>query len=240
MTCVSIVGNPKATASPHTTSGCTMSLTAQIARLILRPLRMPYSASPIPKAISAIGAAACEIIPSGMSIACGSGQRVSPNREPSRMPATMGLVSTPRTVLAKPLTERLPCLAHSMETVTSVHRISALKIRTSATEGTAASPSAILASGRPSMTLFENTPPSPNTDCAVPSMPKAFQAISRPMKKTIRQPPKKAMSRRASTGGSLEKSLIRRNIIAGMATEKTKRERLSDIATGQPEKRIRP
>ena len=50
----------------------------------------------------------------------------------------MGLVSTPRTVLAKPLTERLPCLAHSMETVTRVHRMSALKIRTSATEGTAA------------------------------------------------------------------------------------------------------
>lgn len=94
----------------------------------------------------------------------------------------MGLVSTPRTVLAKPLTDRLPCLA-SMETVTSVHRIRALKMRTSATEGTAASPSAILASGKPSMTLFENTPPSPNTDWAVPSMPKTFQPTRRPMKR---------------------------------------------------------
>ena len=62
-----------------------------------------------------------------------------------------------------------------------------------------------------------------------------FQAISRPITKTIRQPPKKAISNRASTGGSFEKSHIRRNSIAGSATEKTNCDRLSDIAFGQPE-----
>lgn len=58
--------------------------------------------------------------------------------------------------------------------------------------------------------------------------------------KTIRQLPKKAISSRASTGGRRDRSLIMRNSIAGIATEKTKRDRLSDMAAGQPEKRISP
>ena len=90
------------------------------------------------------------------------------------------------------------------------------------------------------MTLFENTPPKAKTDCDTPSSANTFHAIKRPITKTIRQPPKKAINRRASTGGNLEKSLISRNIMAGMATEKTKRDRLSDITIGQPEKRISP
>lgn len=58
------------------------------------------------------------------------------------------------------------------------------------------------------------------------------------MTNTARQPPKKAISSRASTGGNLEKSLIRRNSIAGRATENTKRVMWSDIAFGQWKKRI--
>ncbi len=152
----------------------------------------------------------------------------------------MGLVSTARAVCAKPRTEKWPCRAHSTDTVTSVHKISALNTSTSATDGTAASPSATLASGKPSITLLENTPPSANTDWPTPSSSNSFHATSRPMANTIKHPPKNASSKRASTGGNLEKSLTSRNSIAGNATVKTKRVRLSDIDFGQPDKRIKP
>ena len=150
----------------------------------------------------------------------------------------IGLVRTARSVLAPPCSERLPWRAHSTDTVTRTHRISALKTSTSATEGSAASPSTILASGRPSMTLLEKTPPSANTDCPTPSSPKNPLAIRRPMPKTIRQLPKKASNRRASTAGSFEKSLISRNSITGKAKEKTNQDSLSDHTLGKREKRI--
>ena len=172
-------------------------------------------------------------------MAFGNTQPVRPNKVPERMPMMIGLVSTAYSVLARPRGEKLPCRAHSTETVSKVQRINELKTSTSATDGSAATPSASLASGKPSMRLLENTPPSANTDCDTPSSAKTFHAIRRPMPKTIRQPPKNAISRRASTGGRLEKSLNSRNKVAGSATEKTKRVRLSETTTGHFVSRIR-
>jgi len=136
------------------------------------------------------------------------------------------------------LIDRLPWRAHSTETVTIVHIVNELKTSTIATEGTAASPSTILASGRPSIRLLEKTPPSANTDCDTPSRPNSFQPTSRPMPKTMTQLPKKAIRRRASTGGSFDKPDIRRNIIAGRATTKTKDDRLSATSALQRVRRM--
>ena len=51
--------------------------------------------------------------------------------------------------------------------------------------------------------------------------------------------PKYAMRSRASTGGSLEKSLMSRNSSAGIATENTKRVNASATAFGQRPHRVR-
>ena len=156
----------------------------------------------MPSAIMAMGEADCESMPSGCSMAAGKVQPVRPKSKPAMMLATQGLVSTLRRVLPKPCNEKLPCRAHSMETVTRVHKIMALKAMISATEGIASSPKVTLASGRPSRTLLEKIPPSAKTDCATPSRANSFQASRRPSTKTTRQPPKKAIIRRVSTGGS--------------------------------------
>jgi hypothetical protein len=100
--------------------------------------------------------------------------------------------------------------------------------------GIAASPSVSLASGTPSSTLFENTPPSAKTDCATPSSRNANAPINLPSTKTIRQPPKKAISRRASTRGNCDRSLIKRNSSAGSATPNTKRPSASLTGLVQP------
>jgi hypothetical protein len=65
-----------------------------------------------------------------------------------------------------------------------------LKTSSNATIGTAASPSAILAIGRPVSTMFEKIPPSPKMDCDTPSILKSPTAAARPTKNTIRQLPK--------------------------------------------------
>lgn len=76
----------------------------------------------------------------GRSTKVGSGRPVRLNRVPDRMPTISGLVSTLRAVLAKPLSVGEPLRAHSIDTVTSVHRIRPLNTSTSATDGIAASP----------------------------------------------------------------------------------------------------
>jgi hypothetical protein len=52
------------------------------------------------------------------------------------------------------------------------------------------------------------------------------------MPNTIRQAPKNAINKRASTGGSLDKSLIKWNSSAGSATENTKRDSACDTVCG--------
>jgi hypothetical protein len=70
------------------------------------------------------------------------------------MAATTGLVTTLRRVLKRPLGVSRPPRAHSTETVASVHMASVLVTSTSAKVGTAASPIAALAIGRPSITVL--------------------------------------------------------------------------------------
>ena len=149
------------------------------------------------------------------------------------MPATTGLAATASIVRAKPRIDNSRLRAHSTETVTSVHSSSELKTITRDAEGIDASPSVTFVSGMPSSTMLAKMPPMANTDCAAPSRRNSVAAITRPNVKTTTQPPKYAISRRASTGGSREKSLIRRNRNAGMATEKTKRVSASDAVRGQ-------
>jgi hypothetical protein len=127
--------------------------------------------------------------------------------------------------------------AHSIETVTRIHSSSELNTRTIDTTGNAASPSRMVASGSPSSRLFAKMPPTPKTDCSTPSILNNREAITRPIRNTRRQPPKYAMSNRASTGGRREKSLISRNSTAGMATAKTNRVSASETLFGQPNQR---
>jgi len=194
----------------------------------------------MPSAISASGAAIPAIMSSVVSRTAGSATPLSPNRVPDRIAMMIGFLSTLFSVAPKPRAENSPWRAHSTLTVTSVHRISELNTSTSATAGTAASPSSTRANGSPSMTLFENTPPSANTDCDTPSSANSFHATRRPSANTTRQLPKKAISRRASTGGSVDRPLIRRNSMAGSAAANTKRPSASPIASSQLPMRIRP
>ena len=142
-------------------------------------------------------------------------------------------MSTLRRVLPNPRSDSSPCRAHSTDTVTRVHSVSELNTSTSATDGIAASPSVALTIGTPSSTLLAKMPPSANTDCCTPFRPNSHRPISRPRAKTTRQPPKKAISSRASTGGSFEKSLISENSSAGTATAKTNFASASLTAFGQ-------
>ncbi len=134
---------------------------------------------------------------------------MNPNAVPIRMPATTGLVTTDSVVLAMPRTDSSRWRAHSTEIVISVHSSSELNTSTSDTVGIAMSPSVTFASGRPSSTLLAKIPPIANTDCDTPSSRNTVAAITRPTANTIRQPPKYAISSRASTAGRLEKSAIR-------------------------------
>ena len=79
----------------------------------------------------------------------------------------------------------------------------------------------------PSSTLFEKMPPNPKTDWPTPSSPNIDFDAMRPTKKVMRQPPKNAMSSRASNGGRRDGSLMRRNSSEGTATAKTKVARAS-------------
>ncbi len=187
----------------------------------------------MPSTISDIGTAAWLMRPSVSAAKPGSGRPVKPNAVPSRMPATTGLVTTPTAVLPSPRADRSRLRAHSTETVTSVHSSSELNTITSDTAGSAASPSVTFASGMPSSTVFEKIVPTPKIDCDAPSIPNAFAATTRATTNVATQPPKYASSRRASTGGRREKSLIRRNSSAGIATANTKRVSASDPAFGQ-------
>ena len=139
-----------------------------------------------------------------------------------------------------PRTDTSRLRAHSTETVTSVHNNSELKIRISETTGSESSPSVTLTSGMPSNTPLEKMVPMPKSDCCAPSMENARAATTRATTYVTAQPPKYAMSTRASTGGSRGNSLIRRNNSAGIATENTKRVRASDANLGQLPQRARP
>ncbi len=150
------------------------------------------------------------------------------------MLATIGLAITPRVVRQRPESEKSRWRAHSTDTVTSVHSTSELNTRTSESTGIAASPSVTFVSGIPSSTVFAKMPPIANTDWLTPSMRKSEAAAMRPIAYTTRQPPKNARSRRASTGGSREKSLISRNSSVGTATLNTNRVSASEAERGQP------
>jgi hypothetical protein len=113
-----------------------------------------------------------------------------------------------------------------------------LNTSTSDTAGNEADPSATLAIGTPSSTLLANMPPSANTDCATPSMPKIQRPANRPIAYTIRQLPKNAASSIVSTGGRREKSDISPNSRAGMATANTNCVRASDTDFDQPPQRV--
>jgi hypothetical protein len=73
---------------------------------------------------------------------------------PSRIEATTGLVTTLRKVFSMPSRLKLPPRAHSTEVVASVHMTSALVTSTSASDGTASSPIAAFAIGKPSITVL--------------------------------------------------------------------------------------
>ncbi len=69
-------------------------------------------------------------------------------------------------------------------------------------------------------------------------MPNSFQATRRPIAKTIRQLPKKAMSSRESTGGRDEKRDIVSNSSAGTRMLKTKADNRSAVSPGHLKARI--
>src|SRR5262249_29408100 len=106
-------------------------------------------------------------------------------------------------VLRTPPHDIDPWRAHSIETVTSVHKTSALKARTNDTDGMAAGPRETLAKGTPRRALLEKMPPNAQSDWGSPSIRNAIRATMRPNTKTSRHPPKKARSSRVSTRGSL-------------------------------------
>ncbi len=113
--------------------------------------------------------------------------------------------------------------AHSIDTETSVHRMSELNTTTSDTDGSDASPSVTLASGMPISTRLLKMVPTPKIDCCAPSMRNTRAPTTRAIRNVSMPPPKYAMSSRASTAGSREKSLISRNRNAGTATANTNR-----------------
>ena len=106
------------------------------------------------------------------------------------MLATIGFRSTPLAVSINPRIDAVRLRAHSTDTVTSVHSRNELNTSTSDTAGSAASPSSVLASGTPRSRLFEKMPPTPNTDCAAPSMPNSRRAATRARPNTSSDPPK--------------------------------------------------
>ena len=192
----------------------------------------------MPSAISDSGIAAWPINSSVRSAIAGNGMPSQPHAVPIRMLATTGLVATFFTVTANPASETWRVRAHSMDTVTRIHSNSELNTRTSDTTGSAASPSRIVASGRPSSRLFAKMPPTPKTDCSTPSILNTRDAMTRPTRNTSEAAAEvRDAASRASTGGRREKSLISRNSTAGMATAKTNRVSASETLFGQPNQR---